>query len=94
MAASDRYNRRKGMNPAHWSPGTVEILTVSEIEQRHSDQWVLVGQPQANASHEVQSGQVLFASHDRDEVYRKAVELRPGRFAMTSVRSARSGSLA
>jgi hypothetical protein len=54
----------------------------------------LVGQPQANASHEVQSGQVLFASHDRDEVYRKAVELRPGRFAMTSVRSARSGSLA
>jgi hypothetical protein len=70
------------MNPAHWSPGMVEILTVSEIEQRHSDQWVLVGQPQANASHEVQSGQVLFASHDRDEVYRKAVELRPGRFAI------------
>ena len=59
-----------------------EILTLSEIEQRHAGQWILVGQPRANASHEVQSGQVLFASHDRDEVNRKAVDLRPSRFAI------------
>jgi len=58
-----------------------EVLTIAEIRQRHADQWVLIGQPQANEAHEVQSGQVLFASHDRDAVYRKAVELRPGRFA-------------
>lgn len=59
-----------------------EVLTISEIQKRHTDQWVLVGQPQANEAHEVQAGQVLFASHDRDEVYRKAVELRPDRFAV------------
>jgi hypothetical protein len=59
-----------------------EVLTIAEIEKRHAGQWVLVGQPQANESHEIQSGQVLFASYDRDEVYRKAVELRPGKFAV------------
>lgn len=58
------------------------VLTISEIKQRHADQWVLIGQPQANESHEVQSGLVLFASHDRDAVYRKAIELRPGKFAV------------
>jgi hypothetical protein len=30
----------------------------------------------------VQSGKVLWHSKDREEVYRKAVELRPGRSAM------------
>ena len=31
---------------------------------------------------EVKSGKVRWHSKDRDEVYRKAVELRPKRFAM------------
>ncbi|HEV7668128.1 MAG TPA: hypothetical protein VGS22_06360 [Thermoanaerobaculia bacterium] len=38
--------------------------------------------PQTDDALEVQSGQVLWHSQDRDEVYRKAVELRPQRFAM------------
>jgi hypothetical protein len=41
-----------------------------------------VGDPQTNEALEVQGGKVVCHSKDRDEVYRKAVELRPRRFAM------------
>lgn len=43
---------------------------------------MLVSDPQTNELLEVQSGKVLCHSKDRDEVYRKAVEVRPKRFAM------------
>lgn len=59
-----------------------EVLTIAEIEARFESEWVLVEDPQTNESLEVQSGTVRFHSKDRDEVYRKAVELRPNRFAM------------
>ena len=58
------------------------IMTVAEIESRFKSEWVLVEDPEMNESLEVQSGKVLYHSTDRDEVYRKAVELRPKRFAM------------
>jgi hypothetical protein len=59
-----------------------DVLTISQIERRFDSEWVLVGEPQTNDALEVQSGKVLWHSKDRDEVYRKAVELRPKRFAM------------
>jgi len=59
-----------------------EVLTISEIERRFDSEWVLVEDPQTNDALEVQSGRVRCHSKDRDEVYRKAVELRPRRFAM------------
>ena len=59
-----------------------EILTVAEIESRFASQWVLVEDPQTNEALEVQRGRVRYHSKDRDEVYRKAVELRPERFAV------------
>ena len=58
------------------------ILTVAQIEAQFESEWVLVEDPQTNDSLEVQSGRVRWHSKDRDEVYRKAVELRPKRFAM------------
>lgn len=58
------------------------VMTVAEIESRFNSEWVLVEDPEMNKSLEVQSGKVLYHSKDRDEVYRKAVELRPKRFAM------------
>lgn len=58
------------------------VLTIAEIETRFQSEWVLVEDPQTNDTLEVQSGKVCFHSKDRDEVYRKAVELRPKRFAM------------
>ena len=44
------------------------ILTAAQIEAQFESEWVLVEDPRT--------------SKDRDEVYRKAVELHPKRFAM------------
>ncbi len=57
------------------------VLTL-EQEERFESEWVLVEDPETNDALEVQSGKVRWHSKDRDEVYRKAVELRPKRFAM------------
>jgi hypothetical protein len=43
---------------------------------------VLVQNPETDQNLKVQAGEVLWHSKDRDEVYRKAIELRPKRFAM------------
>jgi hypothetical protein len=59
-----------------------EVLTISEIESQFPSEWILVEDPQTDESLLVQSGKVRYHSKDRDEVYRKAVELRPKRFAM------------
>jgi hypothetical protein len=59
-----------------------KVLTIAEIESQFESEWVLVSDPQTNEFLEVQSGKVLCHSKDRDEVYRKAVEVRPKRFAM------------
>ena len=58
------------------------VLTLKQIEERFESEWVLVEDPETNDALEVQSGKVRWHSKDRDEVYRKAVELRPKRFAM------------
>ena len=57
------------------------VLTVKEIRERFPSEWVLIGDPQTAETLAVQAGKVLHHSKDRDEVYRKAVELRPKRFA-------------
>ena len=57
-------------------------MTIDEIESQFDSEWVLVGDPQTNEHLEVLSGQVLAHSRDRDEVYRKAIALRPKRCAV------------
>jgi hypothetical protein len=59
-----------------------EVLTITQIEARFVSEWVLVVDPQTNDALEVLSGKVSWHSKDREEIYRKAVELRPGRFAV------------
>jgi hypothetical protein len=59
-----------------------EILTIAQIKKRFDSEWVLVEDPQANEALEVQRGTVRWHGKDRDEVYRKALELHPRRFAM------------
>jgi hypothetical protein len=59
-----------------------EILTVAEMESRFVGEWVLVEDPQTDDTLEVLGGLVRFHSKDRDEVYRKAIELQPKRFAV------------
>jgi len=58
------------------------VLTVAQIEKQFESEWVLVEDPETNDALEAQSGKVRWHSKERDEVYRKAVELRPKRFAM------------
>jgi hypothetical protein len=59
-----------------------ELLTIQQIESRFAPDWVLIGEPQTDEHLALLAGKVLFHSPDRDEVYRKAEELRPGRFAV------------
>lgn len=58
-----------------------EILTIDEIRERFDSEWILVEDPQLDESFDVLAGRVLAHSKDRDEVYQKAVELRPKRSA-------------
>jgi hypothetical protein len=54
-----------------------EVLSMAEILARYESEWVLLEDPEITESMEVKSGKVLWHSKDRDEVYRKARELRP-----------------
>jgi hypothetical protein len=58
-----------------------EVLTIDQIKARYAPDWVLIGEPQTDEFQQVHAGRVLFHSPDREAVYRKAIELRPGRFA-------------
>lgn len=59
-----------------------EVLTTAQIEAQFESEWILVEEPQTNEALEVQSGTVRWHSKDREEVYRKATEIRPKRFAI------------
>jgi hypothetical protein len=57
-------------------------MTIEEIESKFESEWVLVENPRTSEALKVLGGNVLFHSKDRDEVYRKAVALRPKRSAI------------
>jgi hypothetical protein len=59
-----------------------EILNIDEIKTRYDGEWVLIGDPVADESLSVVGGIVLSHSRDRDEVYRKARELKPAHSAI------------
>ena len=59
-----------------------ETLSIAEIDSHFASEWILIGDPQTDENSSVRRGVVLYHSKDRDEVYRKAIELRPKRFAM------------
>ena len=54
-----------------------EVMSQAEIATRFESEWVLLEDPETTDALEVKSGKVLWHSKDRDEVYRKARELRP-----------------
>ena len=58
------------------------IMTVEEMRTQFESEWVLVENPQTNDALEVLKGKILHHSKDRDEVYRKAVAMRPKRSAI------------
>lgn len=60
----------------------MQEMTMKEIELSFDSEWVLVGDPVTDEGHNVLRGEVLHHSRDRDEVYRKGLELRPERVAI------------
>jgi hypothetical protein len=60
----------------------VQVMSIDQINARFDSEWVLLEDPLQDDRLGVQGGSVLHHSKDRDEVYRKAVELRPKRFAV------------
>lgn len=56
--------------------------TIEEIRLQFPSEWVLIGEPQTEEGARLQGGRVVFHSPDRDDVYRKAVELRLPHFAV------------
>lgn len=59
-----------------------QMMTITEIEEQFDSEWILVAEPATDESLKVLSGEVLWHSKDRDEVYRKVLELRPKHFAV------------
>ena len=59
-----------------------ERMTIQEIRSRFDSEWILIEDPETNAALDVLGGRVVHHSRDRDEVYRKAVSLRPTRSAV------------
>jgi hypothetical protein len=57
-------------------------MTAKQIESRFDNEWILLGDPETDESLEVSKGKLLCHSKDRDEVYRRAVGLRPKRYAI------------
>ena len=55
----------------------MNIMTISEIQTQFVSEWILLEDPDTSETLEVKSGKVLWHSKDRDELYRKARELRP-----------------
>jgi hypothetical protein len=54
-----------------------EVMSLVEIGSRFDSEWVLLEDPETDENLEVKGGKVLWHSKDRDDVYRKAKELRP-----------------
>lgn len=59
-----------------------EYMTHEEIKTAFDSEWVLLKDPKTKKNLEVLGGTVLWHSKDRDEVYRKALELRPKHLAI------------
>jgi hypothetical protein len=53
-----------------------KVLTIKQIQLRFRSEWVLVADPEVNENMDMLRGKVVFHSKDRDEVDRKAIELR------------------
>lgn len=61
---------------------TEDILTIGQIEAQFKSEWILLENPQTDDDLNVYGGKVIEHSKDRDEVYRKAIDLRPKRCAI------------
>jgi hypothetical protein len=53
------------------------FLSIAEIQSQFDGEWVLITDPVVSSTLEVEGGNVLWHSKDRDEVYRHARQAAP-----------------
>ena len=53
-----------------------------EIKNAFKDQWVLVQVDEVDASFNILEGEVLAHSKDKEEVYKKLLQIRPKQFSV------------
>ena len=58
-----------------------QAMTIQDMEEQFPSEWLLILDPKVDQDDELSGGHVAFHSKDRDEVYRRAVELQPQDFA-------------
>lgn len=54
-----------------------EIISFADIHKKFNSEWILLADPEIKDGLKVKRGKLLCHSKDRDEVYRKARELKP-----------------
>ena len=54
-----------------------ETTTYAEIKKQYDGEWVLIVDPITTKYLEILEGKVVWHSKDREDVYRKALELKP-----------------
>jgi hypothetical protein len=59
-----------------------EVLTIEEIKTQYPSEWVLIDEPHLDDLTRLLAGRVVFHSAARDDVYRRAAELRLAHFAV------------
>jgi hypothetical protein len=59
----------------------VKKLSFKEIGKRYDSEWVLLTDVEEDKYERIKRAVVLWHSPDKEEVGRKAIELRPGKFA-------------
>ena len=59
-----------------------DLLTIEQIQAGYPSERVFIGEPRTKEGARLQGGRVVFHSSNRDNVYRKAVELRLPHFAL------------
>lgn len=62
-----------------------ETISFSEIQTRYDMEWVLLEDPVTDKWLNIKYGKVIWHSKDRDEVYRKARELKPKHSAVLRI---------
>ena len=62
-----------------------ETISLSEIQTKFDKEWILLEDPVTDKLLNIKYGKVLWHSKDRDEVYRKARELKPKHSAVLRV---------
>jgi hypothetical protein len=57
-------------------------LTFQQIKDRYPGEWVLVGEPEVDASLNLVSGEVLAHSPSREEIYRQLLHVKGKRISI------------